>query len=145
MRLHVLLIVSAGLLLAADDREDAAKKELENLAGAWDIRNAQYNGKGMSLDRIEGWTLTFSKDQFDLKQIEVIAGACKVDPTQKPKTIDIKVDKGRDKGKTLHGIYELDQNKLKICFNAADKADRPTEFATKAGSGSTLYIFQRPD
>jgi uncharacterized protein (TIGR03067 family) len=60
----------------------------------------------------------------------------KADGTDYPKIIDLTADFGPAKGKTLKGIYELDGNKLKICYvspNAEnpEKAERPKEFGAK--------------
>ena len=45
-----------------------------------------------------------------------IKGTLKIDPSKKPKTIDMTITEGRrdeDKGKELHGIYELEKDALK--------------------------------
>jgi hypothetical protein len=42
----------------------------------------------------------------------------------------------------MKGIYALDGDSLKICVSQP-KADRPTEFATKKGSNSSLVILKR--
>ena len=67
---------------------------------------------------------------------------CLLDPTKKPKTIDMKVTKGPDRGKTNSGIYLLDGDNLKTCFAYAKKG-RPSEFATKANSDLALIVLKR--
>jgi len=59
-----------------------------------------------------------------------------IDPTKKPKTIDLFADlvlkdgKVVDKGRVLPGIYSLENDELKLCWDANGKS-RPTEFTTK--------------
>jgi uncharacterized protein (TIGR03067 family) len=59
------------------------------------------------------------------------------DPTQSPKTIDLRVKKG-----TQLGIYEVDGDILKICFAAPGKP-RPAGFTTSAGDGHTSAVWKR--
>jgi hypothetical protein len=45
-------------------------------------------------------------------------------------------------GKTIKGIYKIDENTLTSSVAQAGKA-RPTEFASKPGTGRTLRVFKR--
>jgi uncharacterized protein (TIGR03067 family) len=63
-----------------------------------------------------------------------------IDPSKKPKTIDYDMTDGFSKGKKQLGIYELDRDTFKACFNSPG-AERPTEF--KAGAGLTLSEWKR--
>ena len=47
----------------------------------------------------------------------------------------------RDFRETWRGIYALDDGTLKLCFG---KRDRPKEFAAEAGSGHSLFRFEKP-
>jgi hypothetical protein len=60
-----------------------------------------------------------------------------LDPTKKPKTIDL-TDK---KGKKILGIYVLDGNSLKVLAGIGE--GRPTEFVTKPKSNLALFVFER--
>jgi uncharacterized protein (TIGR03067 family) len=73
---------------------------------------------------------------------ETVQGTIEINPTKKPKTIDVKPEIGTNKGKTLLGIYELDGDSLKICLALPDK-DRPTAFATAAENGQQLVVYKR--
>jgi uncharacterized protein (TIGR03067 family) len=55
-----------------------------------------------------------------------------LDPGKKPKAIDL-VDLGRKDGKPSPGIYLLDGDDLKLCWDANGNS-RPSEF-TKVGKG----------
>ncbi len=53
------------------------------------------------------------------------------------KTFSNTIVDGREKGKKVHGIYELADGKFKTCYGPADQP-RPTKFA--AGQGSGLFF-----
>jgi hypothetical protein len=43
----------------------------------------------------------------------------------------------------LKGIYTLEGDKLTICYAYDPVLPRPTEFNTKSGVGSYLYVLER--
>ena len=68
-----------------------------------------------------------------------VEGTYTLDTNKMPPTIDMKPTTGRYKDKTLKGIYKISENKLVICFADPDK-DRPKDFESKPGSGTTVAI-----
>ena len=69
-------------------------------------------------------------------------GSVKLDPAATPKAMDITGTDGPNKGKTLLAIYELDGDRLKICYDLSGK-NRPTAFQTTNGSLLFLVTYQR--
>jgi uncharacterized protein (TIGR03067 family) len=65
-----------------------------------------------------------------------------VDPAKTPKTIDLTV-KVDDKTFTLLGIYQLENDDLKLCLAAEPGVKRPTEFKTENGAGVGLFVLKR--
>jgi len=65
-----------------------------------------------------------------------------VDPTTMPKSTEDTLVQARYTGKKIRGIHRLEGDKLTSCVGAID-APRPTEFASKPGSGQTLRRFLR--
>jgi uncharacterized protein (TIGR03067 family) len=72
-----------------------------------------------------------------------VVQACtlKVDPSRAPKSLDVTVVEGLDKGAVFLGIYEIRGDTLKVCFDPEGKK-RPTEFKGTAGS-QTLVVHKR--
>jgi uncharacterized protein (TIGR03067 family) len=120
-------------LVFADDKKD------DKLDGKWLIVSVERDGKAD--DAFKGGARVIAGGKYTLadKNGKATPGTFKVDPSKKPKTIDMMPAEGQYKGKTLLGIYEVDGQTLKICFAEPGK-ERPTEFASK---GAVLAIHKR--
>ncbi len=132
MKYQAILIFAASLLIAADDPKDAApKKELDLLKGTWAATSYVKDNKPAPEPDLKMMKLTIAGDQVTFtKGKDARKSTYKLDPAQKPKTVDIVMIDGPDKGKTLLGIYELTADDFKICLAILDKP-RPKEFAAK--------------
>jgi uncharacterized protein (TIGR03067 family) len=73
---------------------------------------------------------------------EVDQGTVKLNPSAKPKALDITGTDGPNKGKTILTIYELDGDTLRVCYDLSGKS-RPTEFNTKADTQLFLVTYKR--
>jgi uncharacterized protein (TIGR03067 family) len=142
-----LLFVCLGLLLGgvAFGREDAAK-DREKLQGLWQAVHLEYQGKKappkeveMFVIRIKGDKLTFGPGADDRTSTFFL------DPTKKPKAMDLRPEDGPAKGKRLPvAIYAIEGDTLKLCLDKEDKGGgRPKEFKTRAGDGLALLVFKR--
>ena len=69
-------------------------------------------------------------------------GTQELDPSKSPKTIDMTLTEGPNKGAIMLGIYEIDADTLKACFDPQGKT-RPTEFKSTPGSANFLNIHKR--
>lgn len=137
----LLAVLAIGLLLGADDKKDAAKKDLDALQGEWTLASGERNGEKIpedvakSLKRtVQGNKSTVTRDGETLAQ-----GTVTLDPTQKPKAIDVKLE-GADT--VIKGIYELSGDTFKICYGGPGE-ERPKEFTAKEGSGHTLGVWKK--
>ena len=72
----------------------------------------------------------------------VASGITKLDSTKTPKEIDILDESGVRNEKAKLGIYEIDGDTYRFCLAPAGKP-RPTEFASKEGSGHSLGVSKR--
>ena len=140
MRRTLLLFAAAGLLVAADAPDDAAKKERDKMQGEWVMASGERDGQKIPDEQAKTIRRTTKGDQFTITvDGQVVAkGTFKVDPTKKPKTIDFL----REGDEKILGIYELDGDTYKACYSAPGK-ERPTEFSAKAGGGNTLSVWKR--
>jgi len=138
MTRHALLYLAARLLVAAD-----APKDVKTLDGTWVLVSGEDDGKKLSDEALKNARLTFEGDKHTVKIDDTtFTGTHKLDPTNKPRTIDISDTDGPFKGKTVLGIYELDGNEFKICYAPPGK-DRPKDFSAKAGTGYRYHVWKR--
>jgi len=145
MRLHAAWILVAGLLLAADAPNDAVKKDVDALQGTWALVSLEVNGEKATKGDIKKERKMVVEGKMFSSTVDdkhSFKGTYKLDPGKKPKAVDVQVTEGDFKGKTLLGIYEIDGNTLRSCYAAPGK-ERPTEFASTADSGASLYVYKR--
>jgi uncharacterized protein (TIGR03067 family) len=138
------LVLAAGLSVAADDKDkDVLDKEYAKFEGTWQIVSLEVDGMKVPEEAFKESRLIIKGKEFTMKEkIATYKGTFLIDPTKKPKTIDMKFTEGPEKGNTSLGIYELDGEDFKLCLTITAK-DRPTEFAAKAKSGLGLEVLKR--
>jgi uncharacterized protein (TIGR03067 family) len=138
------------LLLAAAPAPDEIKKDTELFRGTWRLASLEHDGRDVTTDETRTNTFVFEKGVVSAYQGKSVAwkGTFKIDPSRKPKTIDITITEGDildGKGKQMHGIYEFEKDALRWC--SADvgekEKDRPNEFGTKGNTAHLLYNLKR--
>jgi uncharacterized protein (TIGR03067 family) len=142
---YLLACMVVGLLLGADTPKDDVKKDKDKLQGTWKAVTAEAGGK--SQEDAEEHRLIFSGDEFSVKKGKetMIKGKFKIDPSKKPKEIDMEFTKSQREnlnGKTALGIYELDGDTLKWCWNKPD-GERPKKFSSEAADAHLLVTLKR--
>ena len=134
---------SGGSGTLADEKGDL-EKEVKKFQGTWTIESSVTGGKELPADDLKGFILTFEGDKHTLKKGDEVVqvGTQKLDPSKSPKTIDVTMTEGPNKGKVMLGIYEIDADTLKVCFDPLGKK-RPTEFKSAPGSENFVNIHKR--
>ncbi len=125
-------------------KAEAVKAELKRFEGTWKFVSMEFEGMAIPEASFKDSRMTCKGDQFTTKGPESAKGTFLVDPTAKPKTIDISLALGEGDGEkvTILGIYELEGDVYKICSGLPGKP-RPTEFAAPKGSARGLQIMTR--
>jgi uncharacterized protein (TIGR03067 family) len=141
-----LIFAVCGTVLSANDAKDEAiKKERKKYEGTWQVVSLEVNGKKVGEQDAQKITVINKPDgKWTIKaEGKVVArGTSVIDPTKKPKAVDLTVTEGNDKGKTTLGIYEFSDDTRKVCLAPAGK-ERPTDFAAPSGSGRILAVLKR--
>jgi uncharacterized protein (TIGR03067 family) len=144
MRIGMLATVVAALLGVIAQAQDAAKKnadikkDMDSLQGTWLAVSAEREGEKAPAERVKGIKLVFKDDVVTHRQ----ENKYELDPTQSPKTIDLRPVESADEEKTIKGIYEIKGDDLTVCVSLPG-GKRPTEFASKPGSGAALIVLKK--
>ncbi|HWG46639.1 MAG TPA: TIGR03067 domain-containing protein [Gemmataceae bacterium] len=141
----MMLIVVVGLLFAAaDPKKDATKDELKKLQGTWEVISIVANGEKVPKEETAELKVIISGSKIVFKEPNKSDETTfKIDPAKKPKEIDITPPANAKEDGTLKGIYSLEDDNLKMCYNVSRKGGRPAEFATKARDGRVLFVLKR--
>jgi uncharacterized protein (TIGR03067 family) len=135
---HALIIVSFTAFTVAGCKQDA---DLKGLQGVWLMTAAEADGVKVTPSEAK-WV--FKDNTYTLKVGTMLQeGTVTLDPTKKPKSIDLTVTTGTDKGLTYRGIYKFVDDELLLCFPKDTKAERPKELSGNAGNGQTLTVLKR--
>jgi uncharacterized protein (TIGR03067 family) len=117
-----------------DAKEDAIKQEIKNLDGVWTLVSSEFGQFPLASDvttiSIKGdkWTWRFKNHD-----LEPLTSSAQIDPTHKPKRIDLSEGIVAEKVVAL-GVYEINGDDLQICLCAIDRTkpqQRPESFEKK--------------
>lgn len=140
------LLAMAGLLAVCAAQPPSDPKGLVDVAqlqGTWTYSKLEVDGKAipgelLGRSRLEIQGVHFMQTDGSI----TYRGTFKLDASQSPKTIDLTFTEGPEKGNNAHGIYEIQGDEWRLCLPLG-KQPRPTEFATKPGSGYALQSLKR--
>lgn len=133
-----------GLAFAAPipKDKDKPKKDEDAIQGTWQLDTIDLGGvappAGQDLKTIR---FTFKEGKLSVSRMggpDKKEGEYKIDPTTKPKNLDLTESGGR----LSPGIYELNGDTLKICIAEGQNPVRPTEFKSN-GPQNAVVVFKR--
>jgi uncharacterized protein (TIGR03067 family) len=118
--------------------------EATEFEGDWQMVSGIMGGKPMDQSLVK-WVKRVTRGN----QTTVVAGPNEMlkveftsDPSKEPKTIDYVNLAGSNRGKIQLGIYEFEDDLLRVFIAAPGKA-RPSQFERAPGKGSTLTVWKR--
>jgi uncharacterized protein (TIGR03067 family) len=138
------------VMVVAQSPDEAAKAEMKKMEGTWRLVSAISDGKPRPDDRLKAITIAIKADgtwvENDGK--ETFEATFTVDPAKSPKTANFVNKSGSMKGITCLEIYEIDGDTMKLCFVSVPTGkestkERPSKFASEAGSGHYLCVMKR--
>jgi uncharacterized protein (TIGR03067 family) len=144
MRCVPLLAPLAILLLHSALRgQDKPPTDLDRLQGTWVPSSAVLDGAEAPADLLKDrqWVIAGNQLSELNKERRERRATLVVDGTKKPAAFDMAYIDGDAKGLMGRAIYKLDGDSLTVCM--ALPGERPTEFASKRGSGLALLVFKR--
>src|SRR5947209_4655217 len=102
----LLLTAAAGLLVAADVKDDRSQKELKKLAGTWALESGEMDGKALPEEHVKKSKITWTKDRVTLEtphqsKEPIKATITRIDPTKSPPEMEFSRPAGPGAGKTI--------------------------------------------
>jgi uncharacterized protein (TIGR03067 family) len=144
MRVRLFVVLGALLLVAADKPADAAKKDLDALQGTWEMAALEVNGQPVPEEKIRGTTLTIKGDKYTVKvKDKSHQTTFKLDPSQKPKAIDMFFPDGPELPKLSKGVYEIDGDTFRLCRHQMPGKDRPAQLGSWPDTGLFVVTWKR--
>jgi uncharacterized protein (TIGR03067 family) len=139
------VLAGTPVVLAADPPpEEALKAEFHHLQGTWLYESLEEDGKKADAEKLKNRTFHVGANVFLVRDGGklVQAGKLTVEPAKKPKTVNAVVEAGEKKDSVLLGIYDLDKDTLRLCFDPAGQ-DRPAKFEAPDKSGLVAAVLKR--
>jgi uncharacterized protein (TIGR03067 family) len=131
MKLRFLPPISAILVVAvavAAVQEDVPKKDVAKLQGTWKVVALEAGGKKAPEESFKEKRFLIKGDKISLSGNSENLRPYRLDAAAKPRAIDIPGDVEKEFSKA---IYEVNGDKLKLCFSQSTKLDRPKDFNTE--------------
>lgn len=149
MRIQIVTLLSTFVLAGCvgtrveTNDKGSAENELDKFQGTWMFESLETGGNKQLAADLQGFTVTFRGGNYTVKKGDEVIQTCtmKLDPSKSPKTLDSTVVDGVNKGTLILGIYQINDDTLKVCFDPEGK-QRPTEFKAVSGS-QTLVVHKR--
>ncbi len=139
----VLPLVTTLLMVVSNAVQGDGAKDPDAIQGTWLPATAELGGKMFPDEVRKSIKLVIKDDKYTVTVGKgVDQGTIKLDPTAKPKKMDITGTDGPNKGKTIPAIYELDGDSLRICYDLSGKS-HPKEFKTMEGTALYLVTYKR--
>ena len=118
-------------------------QDLDRLQGVWRIAALEVDGAEMP-------QAMFASAQMEIRESAFVstgmgahyAGTVELDPAVEPKAITLAFSEGPEAGNPNLGIYEFSGETWRLCL-ATRGSVRPTEFATRPGTGLALEVLER--
>jgi uncharacterized protein (TIGR03067 family) len=126
-----------------DKKNDVIQEEMAKLEGTYSCVATEQGSEKGDPEQLKKLKLVVKDKKWTVYINDRVSTSATftIDPTKKPKTIDLMGTMGGDKGKKYLGIYELNGNELKLCIG--DTKTRPKMFEAKKGYERQFELWTR--
>ena len=140
--MRVIALVVVLLAVGGMTQAQSPDEEMKKWAGYWKPQSVVFEGKEQMPDPSSRATITLVVQDGEYRMyvlsdpkrklhLRLFTAHLKLDPASK--SFELTVKDGDKKGQRRHGIYELKDGQLRLCYGPGEKP-RPTKFEAPAGS-----------
>src|SRR5947209_17790057 len=126
------------MLLSQPDslKDTLTRKDQQRAQGVWEF---------VSGTRQAHLVITGEHFVMTFKNGDTYLGTFQLDPTSRPKAIDLTIDEGpeRHKGKLSRGLYLLDNDHLVLCPGVPGSGQRPEVFPVPEDRTQLRLVFRK--
>jgi uncharacterized protein (TIGR03067 family) len=142
MRGMIGAVLAAGLAAATAAAGGDAKKDSERLQGSWAVVRMEEKGSSAPEDLLKELAVEIKGDRLLVTNQgkPLLEFRYTLDPTKKPRAIDLTHLSGEEKGKTELAIYEVAGDTARFCVG---DRERPRDFGTAKDDDRTLFVIRR--
>ena len=136
--------LTAAVLFAAVGGAVVAADADKALNGSYKVKSFAKGGMDAPEEAVKAFKSFVIKDgtiEFEVMD-KTEKGKFTTDAKQKPAHIDVTPGTGPDAGKTMKGIYKVENGVLTICVNHGD--DRPKDFDAKGDEVVKIVLEKKP-
>jgi uncharacterized protein (TIGR03067 family) len=137
--------LGALLFVGGTDITEAIKKDKAALQGTWKVTESVNRGEKATLEEIKDLVIIFRGDSIFIREGKETAEKLTylLEPTKKPKEIDLTFKDGPNRGRQDRAIYVLEKETLRICIQGNKDVPRPRDFISPPNSDLWLVVLQR--
>lgn len=122
---------------------EAIEAELRRFQGTWKTVSLVWDGRPLTDAPGGSQRLVIKGDRFSAEERgRALPGVFTIDPTARPKTIDITILAGPAVGMTHSGVYELEGDTYRVCMPTRG-GDRPAAIASTAEGHTAVHVLER--
>jgi uncharacterized protein (TIGR03067 family) len=149
----ILAMFATASMIAAEPKDDSVKAELKTLEGTWQMVTEEKDGTSRPVP--DTWFIKGNRYLLSLNGTNSKISTeylISIDPGKKPKQIETRMEFKSFDGKLslgtpMIGIYEIDGDKLRICYewymHTNVPRGRPDAFSALKGANRMLLTFKR--
>jgi uncharacterized protein (TIGR03067 family) len=134
------------LIQQLDVPPSADGSDYTKLQGTWKVKRLEFFGQARPYEagalKDLRWTF-FARDKILITRKSALWGIVRLDETKNPKEINIDFPNAPGKVRPYAGIYQLEGNRLKLCWTDQPNGTRPRDFQTGQGDNVTLAVLER--
>jgi len=134
----MLALISLAVVLLPASAEDKPKMD-----GTWQLTKGVLAGTDFPEEIIKSIKLSIKGNEYEVTvQGQTIKGSATLDESTTPKRMKVNDKTGPNAEKTIHAIYEVTKDELKVCYNM-DGTEYPKEFKSPEGSQWFYAVYKR--